>query len=245
MNVSYDDHSVSNTSSLTRDPRYSRSMGNNLDSLHVNPNSNSRSIAALDVLPRQNVIYNQEPPKRTILPHIEPPSLCHSLRRFANGSTTGSSASGSRPPSPIIEVIPVSEYEHLYGGISYPKYPAVPPSNMSNVVYPIYNRTSMSSTLPPMSASTPASAASTSGPRHIDYAPRGNFAASKPLRPLQPLQQPSPNTSVSYWKSGTLQHQPSQQPPRPMLHQPAQRPMLPPNLGPAPPMSYSRQQGQS
>lgn len=256
MNVSYDDHSVSNTSSLTRDLRYSsRSMGNNLDSLHVNnASSNSRSIAALDVLPRNtsntNVIYHntQDVPitaKRTsILPHLEPPSLCHSLRRFANGSTTGSSASGSRPPSPIIEVIPVSEYEHLYGGINSPMYtnqypPTVPPSN---VVYPIYNRTSMSSTLPPMSASTPAS----SGLRHIDYAPRGNFATTnKPLRPPPLLQQqqpqplqPSPNTSVSYWKSGTLQHQP----PRPLLHQP-QRPMLPPNLGLQ--ASYSRQQGQS
>ena len=133
MNVSYDDNSVSNTSSLARDLRWSRSMGNNLDiyghggqpqpALHHLPSShvaNSRSIAALDVLPRNNalqphnqstqpVIVNEAPPpnRRTMLPQVlEPPSmLCHSLRRFANGSTTGSSASGSRPPSPIIGCI--------------------------------------------------------------------------------------------------------------------------------------------
>ena len=128
MNVSYDDNSVSNTSSLTRDLRWSRSMGNNLDSVHSFNHppqnihlpahhvtaANSRSIAALDVLPRNNALQiqpqplivneHQPPPpnRRTMLPPMEPPSLCHSLRRFANGSTTGSSASGSRPPSPII-----------------------------------------------------------------------------------------------------------------------------------------------
>ena len=320
MNVSYDDNSVSNTSSLTRDLRWSRSMGNNLDSygyggqpqhpqpLHHLPSShvaNSRSIAALDVLPRNNalhqsthpVIVNEAPPnRRTMLPQVlEPPSmLCHSLRRFANGSTTGSSASGSRPPSPIIgyntesiirrlasllaihiyfpEVIPVSEYEHLYGGLGggqpqppqqqpspiyTNQYPASLASNSvcsyastaTGVVYPLYNRSSMSSTLPPMSASSTVSAAA-GGLRHIDYAPRGNFAAAnKPLRPMQPLQQQQANTSVSYWKSGTttLQHHQQQQPPlRPLLHQPphAQRPM-PPNFGSSSQQPYSRQQGQS
>ena len=118
---------ASNSSSLARDMRYSsRSMGNNLDNIPNNGSVSSRSIAALDVLPRNEptVIFNNQPQqsnnRRPILTKVvpEPPSLCHSLRtRFTNGSTTTSSASGSRPPSPIIEIVPVSEYENMYGSL--------------------------------------------------------------------------------------------------------------------------------
>ena len=59
--------------------------------------------------PRKNLL------PRSVMPDL--PGVCHSLRsHFTQGSTTTSSASGSRPPSPIIEVIPVSQYESLYGG---------------------------------------------------------------------------------------------------------------------------------
>ena len=253
----------SNTSSLARDMRYSRSMGNNLDSMvHMNGgngcNTASRSIAALDVLPRSvadtTVIFNEHHRQKQTLPQCvgmtqprRPPvlprdvsqvpssALClHSLRsRLAgNGSTTtGSSASGSRPPSPIIEVIPVSEYETMYGSLQHhhqhspiysPQYaPASqkqqqlqplqqPVYNSSGggcgapgVVYPVYNTSRMSSTLP-MSSSVVAAAAggTTTGLRHFDYAPRGNFTA-KPLRPPPTSAQTA--SASSYW--GTLQHQ--------------------------------------
>ena len=118
--------SIGNPPFSSQDSRYSRSMGNNLDSVHIN-GTTSRSIAALDVLPRGPLIYNEQPqpqqpqqqPRRTLLPKVMPdlPSVCHSLRsHFAHGSTTTSASSGSRPPSPIIEVIPVSQYESIYGG---------------------------------------------------------------------------------------------------------------------------------
>ena len=66
-------------------------------------------------------------PKRIVLPRdgsqVPSSSLClNSLRsRFAgnDSTTTGSSASGSRPPSPIIEVIPVAEYETKYGSLQH------------------------------------------------------------------------------------------------------------------------------
>lgn len=248
IDMSYDDHLIrlpgsSNTSSLARDLRFSsRSMGNNLDSLHAvvpaiggpvghvaagSCNSTaSRSIAALDVLPRSDpsVIFNQhglrqQPPtsqssRRSLLPRMDP-GLCHSLRSRL-GSNTTSSASGSRPPSPIIEVIPVSEYETMYGSLSQaspiysPQYSssggggASAVYNPTGVVYPAYNTSRMSSTLPmsssqPIGSSGPATTTTTvttgnSSLRQFDYAPRGNFAA-KPLRPQQ------------YW--GSLQHRPS------------------------------------
>ena len=253
----------SNTSSLARDMRYSRSMGNNLDSVHMNANgAASRSIAALDVLPRSTladnstVIFNQTPqcvgmtsampggqPRRPVLPRdasqVPSSALClHSLRnRWAgnDSTTTGSSASGSRPPSPIIEVIPVSEYETMYGSLQHhhqhsPIYsPQYAPASLQHqprqplqhqpvynsssssgggcappgVVYPVYNTSRMSSTLP-MSSSVVAAAAggTTTGLRHFDYAPRGNFTA-KPLRPPPTSAQTA--SASSYW--GTLQHQ--------------------------------------
>ena len=119
--------------------RYSRSMGNNLDlAASIASNAASRSIAALDVLPRSDPSVILQQSRR--LPAV---SLCHRLR---NGSTTTSE--GSRPPSPIIEVIPVSEYETMYGQSLNQNHPAhitqYSPVYGQNhhppgVVYPIYN----------------------------------------------------------------------------------------------------------
>ena len=260
----------SNTSSLARDMRYSRSMGNNLDSVHMNASgAASRSIAALDILPRSTladnstVIFNQTPqcvgmtsampggqqPRRPVLPRdasqVPSSALClHSLRnRWAgnDSTTTGSSASGSRPPSPIIEVIPVSEYETMYGSLQHhhqhsPIYsPQYAPASLQHqpqqprqplqhqpvynsssssgggcappgVVYPVYNTSRMSSTLPMSSSSAAAaSVGMTTGLRHFDYAPRGNFTA-KPLRLPPPTSAQPAGNGGGYW--GTLQHMP-------------------------------------
>ena len=173
QNMSTHCNNHSNTSSLARDMRYSRSMGNNLDSVHMNGIMASRNIAALDVLPRSvadtSVVFdephsrqNQIPqcinmtslqqPKRIVLPRdgsqVPSSSLClNSLRsRFAgnDSTTTGSSASGSRPPSPIIEVIPVAEYETKYGSLQHqnqhsPIYsPQYVPSSQQ-ALQPVYN----------------------------------------------------------------------------------------------------------
>ncbi len=107
--------SGSNTSSLARTDRYSsRSMGNNLDSMHMNGgqysqgsaiasqggqnscnSTASRSIAALDVLPRSDptVIFNEnsliraqlqsQQPRRLLPPNTRDTpttSLCHNFR---------------------------------------------------------------------------------------------------------------------------------------------------------------------
>ena len=236
--------------------RCSRSMGNNLDSVHINGTSAaSRSIAALDVLPRGPLIYNeqaannsgssttvqpQQQPRRTILPKVMPdlPGVCHSLRsHFAShGSTTASSASGSsRPPSPIIEVIPVSQYESLYGGHRMSSTRALmppPPSAAPNhseatvkfqrsnnngnsagtgVVYPIYNH----STLPMVSRSNtgfdyggprPRGA----GPELFDH-PAGGGGTLRLGQPTpggpRPYSQHGPHPPQLHW--GTLPHQPS------------------------------------
>ena len=237
--------------------RCSRSMGNNLDSVHINGTSAaSRSIAALDVLPRGPLIYNeqaadnssssttvqpQQQPRRTILPKVMPdlPGVCHSLRsHFAShGSTTASSASGSsRPPSPIIEVIPVSQYESLYGGHRMSSTRALmppPPSAAPNhseatvkfqrsnnngnsagtgVVYPIYNH----STLPMVSRSNtgfdyggprPQGA----GPELFDH-PAGGGGTLRLGQPTpggpRPYSQHGPHPPQLHW--GTLpHHQPS------------------------------------
>ena len=237
--------------------RCSRSMGNNLDSVHINGTSAaSRSIAALDVLPRGPLIYNeqaadnssssttvqpQQQPRRTLLPKVMPdlPGVCHSLRsHFAShGSTTASSASGSsRPPSPIIEVIPVSQYESLYGGHRMSSTRALmppPPSAAPNhseatvkfqrsnnngnsagtgVVYPIYNH----STLPMVSRSNtgfdyggprPQGA----GPELFDH-PAGGGGTLRLGQPTpggpRPYSQHGPHPPQLHW--GTLpHHQPS------------------------------------
>ena len=237
--------------------RCSRSMGNNLDSVHINGTSAaSRSIAALDVLPRGPLIYNeqaannsgssttvqpQQQPRRTLLPKVMPdlPGVCHSLRsHFAShGSTTASSASGSsRPPSPIIEVIPVSQYESLYGGHRMSSTRALmppPPSAAPNhsepavkfqrsnnngnsagtgVVYPIYNH----STLPMVSRSNtgfdyggprPRGA----GPELFDH-PAGGGGTLRLGQPTpggpRPYSQHGPHPRQLHW--GTLpHHQPS------------------------------------
>ena len=231
--------------------RCSRSMGNNLDSVHINGTSAaSRSIAALDVLPRGPLIYNEQAansssssntvqpppqqPRRTLLPKVMPdlPGVCHSLRsHFAShGSTTASSASGSsRPPSPIIEVIPVSQYESLYGGHRMGPNTALPPSSALNhsaatavkyqrsngtagsgagtgVVYPIYNH----STLPMVSRSNTG----------FDYGPRPRGVGPERFDPAGTLrlgqappgprpygQHGPPPPPQLHW--GTLPHQPS------------------------------------
>jgi hypothetical protein len=250
-NRSGDDYCVEQGPLFNQDLRYSsRSMGNNLDSssasVPIHMNGTSRSIAALDVLPRvaaaagqpvHTVIYNNEDntvqqaavrqPRRLVLPKVLPdlPGVCHSIRsRFANGSTTNSSASGSRPPSPIIEVIPVSDYETMYGrppqhfmATSQPHYhPAVATSTIySGVVYPVYsnNPTSRTSSTLPTNMSS----------RHYDYAPRGNF--QQPLRP--PFVQ-----ATNHW--GTLQPVSAAAAARPssgIMLQPQHRPL---NLQPPP-----------
>ena len=60
--VSFDDdylHVTAQQPLSSQDSRYSRSMGNNLDSVHIN-GAASRSIAALDVLPRNQIIYSEQ-----------------------------------------------------------------------------------------------------------------------------------------------------------------------------------------
>ena len=60
--VSFDDdylHVTAQQPLSSQDSRYSRSMGNNLDSVHIN-GATSRSIAALDVLPRNQIIYSEQ-----------------------------------------------------------------------------------------------------------------------------------------------------------------------------------------
>ena len=263
--VSFDDDYLHLTTTTTQQPlnsqdssRCSRSMGNNLDSVHINGTSAaSRSIAALDVLPRGPLIYNeqaannsgsstttvqpQQQPRRTLLPKVMPdlPGVCHSLRsHFAShGSTTASSASGSsRPPSPIIEVIPVSQYESLYGGHRMSSTRALmPPSSAApnhsevavkfqrsnnngnsagtGVVYPIYNH----STLPMVSRSNtgfdyggprPRGA----GPELFDHPAGGGGGTLRVGQPTpggpRPYSQHGPHPPQLHW--GTLpHHQPS------------------------------------
>ena len=63
--VSFDDdylHVTAQQPLSSQDSRYSRSMGNNLDSVHIN-GATSRSIAALDVLPRNQIIYSEQQPQ--------------------------------------------------------------------------------------------------------------------------------------------------------------------------------------
>lgn len=206
--VSYEEF---RTSSLQR---YSRSMGNNLNAIPYHQNA-SKNIAALDVLPpnaMQNVIQKQpqQPPRR---PPQNTDSVCYSLKSRFGHNDTASSSAGSRPPSPIIEVIPVSEYESLYGKMRPPQQqqppqpqpifrPLIhhhPQFTPTGVVYPVYNNGPMSSTLP-MSSS--------SASRHFDYAPRGNFAPQMQLP--RPQTSMPPSRPTNHW--GTLQHP---QPPRP------------------------------
>ena len=98
--VSFDDdylHVTAQQPLSSQDSRYSRSMGNNLDSVHIN-GATSRSIAALDVLPRNQIIYSEQQPQHptVIVFFTVSPTVCEIFWYFAASKKSTAKISDAR-----------------------------------------------------------------------------------------------------------------------------------------------------